>query len=539
METSLTIVILAAGLGTRMKSRKAKVLHRAGGKTLVEHVVDTARALTAPERIFVVVGHQAGEVERALAGTGVRFIAQTEQKGTGHAVTSGRDALSGLDGYLMVLYGDSPLLRVETLRRLVEMETAGDAAATLLTARMPDPTGYGRVIRDAQGRVRRIVEQKAATREELEIREANMGIYCFRADLFWRHAGEMRTNNPAHEYYLTDMAEILSRAGHHVEPMEIADAGEALGINDRLELAAADRILRERKLRALMVGGVTIEKPESVTIDADVEIGMDTVIEPFAQIRGRTKIGENCRIGSCAIVEDSELGDEVEVGAFTMVARSRLERGAHAGPFARLRLESHVAEGAHIGNFVELKKTRLGAGAKAMHLAYLGDSTIGAAVNVGAGTITCNYDGVEKHGTAIGDGAFIGSNSTLVAPLEIGAGAYVAAGSVITQPVPADALGIGRSQQVVKEDWARKRRSRKKRGQDRTGDRDQDRGSGRGSLRRDKRARGPNASEEAGAARPPTSRRCAPSPPRSLIPDPGSPVLVDTMDRVRIWYHIV
>ena len=460
MNTPLTVVILAAGLGTRMKSRKAKVLHRAGGKALVEHVVETARALTRPERIFVVVGHQAGEVERTLAGTGVRFVEQKEQKGTGHAVTAGRDVLAGLDGYLMVLYGDSPLLRVETLRRLVEMETAGDAAATLLTARMDDPTGYGRVIRDGQGRVRRVVEQKAATREQLEIREANMGIYCFRADLFWRHAGELRPDNPAREYYLTDMAEILNRAGHRVDPMEIADAGEALGINDRLELAAADRILRERKLRELMAGGVTIEKPETVTIDADVEIGMDTVIEPFAQIRGRTTIGENCRIGSCAIVEDSRLGDEVEIGPFTMVVRSRLERGVHAGPFARLRMDNDVAEGAQIGNFVELKKTRLGAGAKAMHLAYLGDSTIGAAVNVGAGTITCNYDGVEKHGTVIGDGAFVGSNSTLVAPLEIGAGSYVAAGSVITQPVPADALGIGRAQQVIKEEWAKKRRAR-------------------------------------------------------------------------------
>jgi bifunctional UDP-N-acetylglucosamine pyrophosphorylase / glucosamine-1-phosphate N-acetyltransferase len=465
MEIPLTVVILAAGLGTRMKSRKAKVLHRAGGKALVEHVVEKARALTLPERIFVVVGHQAEEVERTLAGTGVRFIEQADQKGTGHAVTSGRDVLAGLGGYLMVLYGDSPLLQTETLRRLVDMEVAGDAAASLLTARMADPTGYGRVIRNGQGQVRRIVEQKAATCEELEIREANMGIYCFRADLFWRHAGEMHPDNPAHEYYLTDMAEILNQAGHHVEPMEIADPGEALGINDRLELAAADRLLRERKLRELMAGGVTIEKPETVTVDADVQIGMDTLIEPFVQIRGRTSIGENCRIGSCAIVEDSRLGDEVEIGPFTIVVRSRLEREAHVGPFARLRFDNDVAEGAHVGNFVELKKTRLGPGAKAMHLAYLGDSTIGGAVNVGAGTITCNYDGIEKHGTVIGDGAFIGSNSTLVAPLEIGAGSYLAAGSVITQPVPADALGIGRAQQVIKEEWAKKRRARNQRGQ--------------------------------------------------------------------------
>jgi bifunctional UDP-N-acetylglucosamine pyrophosphorylase/glucosamine-1-phosphate N-acetyltransferase len=459
MNPPLTIVILAAGLGTRMKSRKAKVLHRAGGKALVQHVIDTAAKLTAPERIFVVVGHQADEVRKAVSTPGVRFIEQTEQMGTGHAVTCGRAMLEGLDGYLTVLYGDGPLLRVETLRRLYEQETAGDAAGVLLTAMMEDPTGYGRVIRDAHGRVVRIVEQKAATPEELAIREANMGIYCFRADLFWKHAGEMRPDNPAREYYLTDMAEILHRAGHRVEAMQIEDAREALGINNRLELADADRLIRDRKLRELMLAGVTIEKPETVAIDCDVQIGIDTVVEAFAQIRGRTSIGENCHIGAGAIVTDSELADDVMVGPYTIIGTSRLERGAHAGPFARLRMENHVAEGAHIGNFVELKKTSMGAGAKANHLAYLGDAQIGARVNIGAGTITCNYDGFHKHPTSIGEGAFVGSNSTLVAPIEIGAGAYVGAGSVITQPIPPDSLGLGRAHQVIKEDWAKKRRA--------------------------------------------------------------------------------
>jgi bifunctional UDP-N-acetylglucosamine pyrophosphorylase/glucosamine-1-phosphate N-acetyltransferase len=462
MQNRLTVVILAAGLGTRMRSRKAKVLHRAGGKALVEHVVETALALTTPERVFVVVGHQADEVRRAVATPGVGFIEQKEQKGTGHAVMSGRDALAGLDGYLMILYGDCPLLRVETLRRLIDTATGGDAAGALLTAMMEDPTGYGRVIRDSHGRVDQIVEQKAGTPEQLAIREANMGIYCYRADLFWKHVDEIRPDNPAHEYYLTDMAEILNRAGHYVEAMQIDDEREALGINTRLELAAVDRLFRDRKVRELMLAGVTIEKPETVTIDAGVKIGMDTIVEAFAQIRGRTVIGENCRIGSCAIVDDSEIGDEVEIGPFTIVGTSRLERGAHAGPFARLRMENDVAAGAHIGNFVELKKTRLGAGAKAMHLAYLGDSQIGATVNIGAGTITCNYDGFQKHPTRIGDGAFIGSNSTLVAPIDVGEGAYVGAGSVITAPVPADSLGLGRAQQVVKPDWAKKRRGLKK-----------------------------------------------------------------------------
>jgi bifunctional UDP-N-acetylglucosamine pyrophosphorylase/glucosamine-1-phosphate N-acetyltransferase len=324
---------------------------------------------------------------------------------------------------------------------------------------MTDPTGYGRVIRDGRGRVAAIVEQKAATPEQLAIREANMGIYCYRADLFWKHVDEIRPDNPAREYYLTDMVEILNRAGHHVDALEIDDEREALGINTRLELAEVDTLLRGRKLRELMLAGVTIEKPETVTVDAGVHIGMDTVIEPFAQILGKTTIGENCRIGACSIVRDSEIADDVEIGAFTIVGTSRLERGVHAGPFARLRMENYVAEGAHIGNFVELKKTRMGANAKANHLAYLGDSQIGARVNIGAGTITCNYDGFHKHPTRIGDGAFIGSNSTLVAPIEIGGGAYVGAGSVVTDPVPEEALAIGRARQVVKEEWAAKRRA--------------------------------------------------------------------------------
>jgi len=460
-------VILAAGLGTRMKSRKAKVLHRAGGKALIEHVVETALKLAPAERIFVVVGHQAEEVRKAVAaapgGSGIGFIEQTEQKGTGHALMVGREALAGLDGYLAIVYGDGPLLRAETLQRLVKTAAAGQAAGVLLSAVMDDATGYGRVIRGAGcppgPAVARIVEQKAATPAELAIREANMGIYCYRADLFWKHVDEIRPDNPAGEYYLTDMVEILNRAGHSVEAVEIGDPAEALGINDRVELANVDAILRERKRRELMLGGVTIEQPETVVIDADVRIGMDTVIEPFAQVLGKTVIGADCRIGACSIVRDSELADGVEIGAFTIVGTSRLERGVHAGPFARLRMENLVEEGAHIGNFVELKKTRMGARAKANHLAYLGDAQIGADVNVGAGTITCNYDGLRKHATKIGDGAFVGSNSTLVAPIEIGAGAYVGAGSVVTEPVPPDALALGRARQVVKEEWAKKHKA--------------------------------------------------------------------------------
>jgi bifunctional UDP-N-acetylglucosamine pyrophosphorylase / glucosamine-1-phosphate N-acetyltransferase len=464
IEMPVTVVILAAGLGTRMKSRKAKVLHRAGGKTLIEHAVAMALELAPAQRIFVVVGHQAGQVRAAVSTPGIRFIEQTEQKGTGHAVLVGRQALEPLGGYLVIVYGDGPLLSAHTLRQLIGKVEKSEIAGALLSAQMDDPTGYGRIIRGG-GALQAIVEQKAATPEQLSIREANMGIYCYRADLFWKYAAEMRADNPAGEYYLTDMVEILRAAGHSMEAVVIEDAREALGINNRIELAEADRLLRDRKLRELMLGGVTIEKPETVTIDPDVTIGTDTIVGPFAQILGNTRLGEDCRVGACSIVVDSEIGDAVEIGAFTFVGGSRVGKDARIGPFARLRFGNLVEQGAHVGNFVELKKAHLGAGAKANHLAYLGDAEIGAGANIGAGTITCNYDGTNKHQTRIGKQAFVGSNSTLVAPLEVGDGAYLGAGSVITEPVPPDALAIGRARQVVKPDWAKKRRQRTRAGE--------------------------------------------------------------------------
>jgi len=461
MPRPLTVLILAAGLGTRMKSRQAKVLHRAGGRPLIDHVVATALELTTPGRIFVVVGHQAEEVQAAVRHHGIGFIHQHEQKGTGHAVMIGRDALADLPGHLMILYGDCPLLRAATLRHLIEALGESDAGV-LLSAHMDDPTGYGRVIRDARGAVEAVIEQKAGTPEQLAIREANMGIYCYRNDLFWRYVDEIQPNNPAREYYLTDMVAILRQAGHSVGAFTIPDPREALGINTRLELAEVDALFRDRKRRDLMLAGVTIENPSTVTIDSGIAIGIDTIVEPFARILGRTTIGENCRIGAGAIIQDSHLADGVEIDPYTLIAESTLASGAHAGPFARLRPGAIVEESAHIGNFVELKKTRLGARSKANHLAYLGDSQIGPGVNIGAGTITCNYDGSAKHPTTIGEGAFVGSNSTLVAPLEIGPNSYIAAGSTITDPVPADALALGRSRQVNKNDWARKRRALRK-----------------------------------------------------------------------------
>ncbi len=464
----MSVVILAAGLGTRMKSRQAKVLHRAGGRTLVEHVVRSAMAIAPPERIFVVVGHQGDKVRAALAHLGIGgFIEQTEQKGTGHAVKVGREQLCGLPGYLVVLYGDCPLISAATLGRLVAMQAEGaladaNLAATILTAIMDDPTGYGRVLRDSAGNPTGVVEQKAGTPEQLALKEANMGLYCYDNATFWKHVDEIEPNNPVKEYYLTDMVEILNRAGHRLQTMVIDDASEVIGINNRVELAQVDRLLRDRKTRQLMVDGATLEKPETITADPDVTVGMDSVVGPFVQLLGSTHVGENCRIGAGSILEDALIGDGVEIQPYSLISGSTVGDAAHVGPFCRLRMGAVLAPGAHVGNFVELKKTQFGAGSKAMHLAYLGDSQIGENVNIGAGAITCNYDGAKKHPTIIDDGVFVGSNSTLVAPLHIGAGAYTAAGSVITETVPADALGVGRSRQVVKEGWAKRRRDRQK-----------------------------------------------------------------------------
>jgi len=461
MKSPINVVILAAGLGTRMKSKRAKVLHRAGGLTLVEHVVNAATGITPSEHVTVVVGSQADQVKTSLAHAGVQFVEQKEQKGTGHALLMCRDALASQGGLVVVTYGDGPLLSRATLQQLVDRQASSDAAATLITTRLADPTGYGRIIEGKDGEVQAIVEQKAATPQQLAIPLINSGIYCFRADLLWKHIGEIGTDNPAHEYYLTDIVEILNRAGHKVAALEVSDSQELLGINTRAELAVVDKIFRDRKVRELMLEGVTIEKPETVTIDCAVRIGADSIVGPFAQILGQTTIGEDCRIGACSIIENSKLADRVQVAAFTSVADSQVEAESKIGPFARLRDGNRVGARARIGNFVELKNTQFGAGAKASHLAYLGDAEIGDQTNIGAGTITCNYDGVQKHRTRIGKDAFVGSNSTLVAPIQIGDGSYIGAGSVITDPVPEKALALGRARQVVKEGWAAKRKKKK------------------------------------------------------------------------------
>ena len=461
MKSPINVVILAAGLGTRMKSKRAKVLHRAGGLTLVEHVVNAATGITPSERVTVVVGSQAEQVKASLAHTGVRFVEQKEQKGTGHALLMCRDALASQGGLVVVTYGDGPLLSRATLQQLVDRQASSNAAATLITTRLADPTGYGRIIQGQDGEVQAIVEQKAATPQQLAIPLINSGIYCFRADLLWKHISEIGTDNPAREYYLTDIVQILNHAGHKVAALEVSDSQELLGINTRAELAVVDKIFRDRKVRELMLEGVTIEKPETVTIDCPVRIGADSIVGPFAQILGRTEIGEDCRVGACSIIENSKLAERVQVAPFTLIVDSQVAAEAKIGPFARLRDGNRVGARARIGNFVELKNTQFGSGAKASHLAYLGDAEIGDETNIGAGTITCNYDGVQKHRTRIGKEAFVGSNSTLVAPLQIGQGSYIGAGSVITDPVPEKALALGRARQVVKEGWAAKRKKKK------------------------------------------------------------------------------
>ena len=451
MRTS--IAILAAGLGTRMKSKLAKVLHRAGGFTLVEHAVRAARAVAEPDDIVAVVGYQADAVTQILEPYGVRAALQTEQRGTGHALEMARPALEHAGGRLIVLYGDVPLLSGETIQRLVKLYDESGKAGVVITCELEDPAGYGRIVRAGDGTVAAIVEQKAATAEQRAIREINSGIYCFDADLIWKHLAEIGASNPAGEYYLTDIVEILRTHGHGVVPMPIGDFAEILGINNRVELARIDAILRNRKTHELMMEGVTIERPETVVIDLDVRVGRDTIVESGVRLLGTTVVGEGSVIGAGSVLTNAVIGERVLIGPYTVIADSEIGEDAHVGPFARLRNQNQVGANVRIGNFVELKNTRMGKGAKANHLAYLGDSVIGAKTNIGAGTITCNYDGANKHQTTIGEHAFIGSNSTLVAPIQIGDRAYVGAGSVLTKPVPPDSLAIGRAHQVVKQGW--------------------------------------------------------------------------------------
>ena len=454
---------MAAGKGTRLKSKHPKVLHEVGGKPILAHVIAAATKVVPPTNVFAIIGHEADSVRAAVQHTGIGFVVQAEQRGTGHALMVAREALAPYD-QVIVLSGDAPLITPETITRLSEFHGAQKAAMTLLSADLENPFGYGRVIRKSakSAEVLAIVEEKSAGARQKKIREINAGFYAFSVPELYSHIEELSTNNAHGEYYLTDMAGVLHRARRKVVAMKTADAGEILGSNTRAEMADLDARLRMAKCLQLMHDGVTVFYPQTCVIDSDVEIGVDTVIEPFVQLRGKTKIGADCRIGSYSMIEDSEIGDGVRVREGTIMESSRALAGAILGPYSHLRPGSEIGEGAHVGNFVETKKMRMGKGSKANHLTYLGDAEIGDGVNVGAGTITCNYDGAHKHKTVIEDGAFIGSDSTLVAPVRIGKGSYIAAASCITDDVPEDALALGRARQTVKEGWAREKRAARK-----------------------------------------------------------------------------
>jgi len=461
---------MAAGKGTRLKSKRPKVLHEVGGRALLLHVIAAARTLVDPDEIYCILGHEAERVQAAVAATGVHFVLQEVQRGTGHAiqVLKAWFELSGIEPprHLLVLSGDVPLIRPETLASLCELHLQKHAAMTILTAVPDNPTGYGRVLRRAEGspEVSAIVEQKALTPEQLGAQEINSGIYCFETEALFSKLDLLSSDNAHGEFYLTDVAAMLVADGRRVVAIKAASVDEVLGANTIAEMMHLDAAIRAGAARRLMAQGVAIFRPDTCVIDAEVEVGADTVIEPYVQLLGATRIGSDCRVRSYSVIQHSTLGDGVTVRNGCVLDGAQVGDGAVLGPYAHLRPESNIGEGAHVGNFCETKKVMLGRGSKANHLTYLGDAVIGEGVNVGAGVITCNYDGVHKHTTTIGDGVFVGSDSTLVAPVSIGDGAYVAAGSCVTQPVPAGALALGRSRQVNKDGWAAAKRAAREAG---------------------------------------------------------------------------
>ena len=461
---SFGVAIMAAGKGTRLKSKRPKVLHEVGGQALLLHVIAAAKTIAPSDRIFCIIGHEAERVRSAVASTGVLFVIQPEQRGTGHAIQELKAHLlatgAAAPEHLLVLSGDVPLIRPETLSRVCETHLREDAAMTILTAIPPDPTGYGRVLRTAAGspQVEAIVDQKSLRPDQLGAPEINSGIYCFRTATLFAQLDKLTTSNAHGEFYLTDIAALLRAAGQRVVAVVADHVDEVLGANTIAEMMHLDAALRFETARRLMAAGVTIFRPETCVIDATVDVAPDIVIEPYVQLLGTTRIGSECRIRSYSVIQSSTLGDGVLVRNGCVLEDATVGDRALLGPYAHLRPGSEIGLEAHLGNFVETKKVKMGRASKANHLSYLGDAVIGERVNIGAGAITCNYDGVHKHMTRIGDGAFVGSDSTLVAPLTIGSGAYVAAGSCITEDIPAGALGLGRSRQVIKEGWVARKK---------------------------------------------------------------------------------
>ncbi|XQE67175.1 bifunctional UDP-N-acetylglucosamine diphosphorylase/glucosamine-1-phosphate N-acetyltransferase GlmU [Pseudomonas sp. P3C3] len=453
---SLDIVILAAGQGTRMRSALPKVLHPVAGKPMLGHVIDTARAL-APRKIHVVIGHGAERVRERLAADDIHFVLQAEQLGTGHAVAQ---AVPGIDAErVLVLYGDVPLIQADTLRRLLERSSVDQAA--LLSVVMQDPTGYGRILRDEAGRVLGIVEQKDATPEQRAIKEGNTGIFALPGKRLGDWLSRLSNNNAQGEYYLTDVVALAVADGIPVVTEHPQDELEVLGANDRIQLAQLECHYQQRMARQLMAQGVTLLDPHRFDVRGEVIVGRDVTIDINVILEGKVVIEDDVQIGPNCVIKDSVLRRGAIVKANSHLEGAELGEGADCGPFARLRPGARLGAKAHVGNFVELKNAVLGEGAKAGHLSYLGDAEIGARTNIGAGTITCNYDGANKHKTVMGEDVFIGSNSSIVAPVTLGNGATTGAGSTVTQDVPAAALAVGRAKQRNIEGWKRPQKAPK------------------------------------------------------------------------------
>jgi bifunctional UDP-N-acetylglucosamine pyrophosphorylase/glucosamine-1-phosphate N-acetyltransferase len=456
--SDLHVVILAAGKGTRMKSALPKVLHRVAGRPMLEFVIRASLGLS-PRTITVVVGHLAESVREALRGRPeIQVVVQEPQLGTGHALLQVAPVLESVSGSVILLSGDVPLLRTDTLRKIASTHREAGAAATVLTALVDRPYGYGRIVR-TNGRISRIVEERDASPAERLIKEINSGIYAFELKGLFTALRGLGTENAQGEYYLPDLIRTYRRQRRIVETVTLEHADEVRGINSRTELAEVSRIVRQTKNEELMAAGVTIEDPATTYIDPDVQVGPDTVIHPGVHLEGQTRVGAACEIHSGVRIVDSTLDDRVTIRNYCVIQESRIAAGAILGPFAHLRTGSDVREDAHVGNFVELKKTVLGTRSKANHLAYLGDATIGTNVNVGAGTITCNYDGKQKHQTVIEDGAFIGSDTQLVAPVTIGPGAYVGSGTTVRENVPAGSLAVSAGKQRNIEGWAERKKT--------------------------------------------------------------------------------
>jgi bifunctional UDP-N-acetylglucosamine pyrophosphorylase/glucosamine-1-phosphate N-acetyltransferase len=456
----LHVVILAAGKGTRMKSARPKVLHRVAGLPMIEHVLAAATSLQ-PRSTTLVVGHQADSVRAALLGhAGVTFVVQEPQLGTGHALLTTEPIFRGAAGTLVLLSGDVPLLSAKTLKSLVDRHESAGAAATVVTAILEQPHGYGRIVRTGR-QIARIVEERDATPAEREITEINAGIYAFALDGLFTALTGIATENAQGEYYLPDIVALFRERGLGVETLLVADADEIRGINSRLELAAVSRIVRQTKNQALMAAGVTIEDPATTYVDPHVEIGPDTIVHPGVSLEGHTTIGSGCEVHSGVRIVDSRVGDRVIILNHCVITDSTIENDAAVGPFAHFRRHAVVSERAHVGNFVEMKNTVLGAGSKSMHLSYLGDARIGVDVNIGAGTITCNYDGVNKSQTTIEDGAFVGSDTQLIAPVTVGKGAYVGSGTTVREDVPAGALAVSAGKQRNIDGWAAERKKKR------------------------------------------------------------------------------